>query len=174
MSKIKSAVKRMFNSKQVHLMCKFLEKLIALCFYSCFIVAIASILGDIFYIASYKFAAKELFLSIEITVIMLMLYWAAQQAHKTVYRILWIVLYIKIMTLFMLVPNYQKVIDFEVCYDLEYCKSFVYDNINQETCLADGGAWNIDDKICDYRYNSKDECPKLKGKWLYPKTCKNK
>lgn len=147
------------------------ELLISGLFYLFIISAVILALGDIFLISSYSFASSELLLSCEIIVLMLILYWSSQHTAKSIYRGIWIIVLYKLLSLILMLPNIQKVMAFEECKDMEYCRSFVRENINQENCLKDNGAWNIDDQACDYRYSLSGDCKKRDGNWIYPSSC---
>ncbi|MBP5399318.1 MAG: hypothetical protein J6Y53_02750 [Alphaproteobacteria bacterium] len=154
---------------------KLIEIITAAIFYVCLSISIILALGNIFYIRLYPFASKELLLSFEIIILMIMLYLANQQhIRKSIYRILWILAMTKIFFMILMSPNMQKVISFEDCDDIQYCKSFIHSDINQTNCLNSNGAWNIDDNACDYRYNLNGNCEKREGNWIYPNICNAK
>ncbi len=69
------------------------------------------------------------------------------------------------------IPDIQKIVHFEDCNDLEYCKSSLSDDINKTNCLNHNGAWNLDDDACDYRYYLDKKCEKRIGNWIYPYIC---
>lgn len=151
---------------------KFIEVVIAAIFYVCLTISIILALVDAFHTRLYSFASRELLVSFEIVILMILLYLASQyKIRKSIYRVLWILTMIKIYFIVLMLPNIQKVMDFEKCSDTEYCKSFIRININQTDCLNSNGAWNIDDNACDYRYNLNGNCKKRAGNWVYPKIC---
>jgi len=172
MKKILSLFVQISKSSVLKGIGKFIEIIITATFYMCLIISIILALGYIFHIKLYSFASRELLVSFEIIILMILLYLASQyKIRKSIYRVLWILAMIKIFFIVLMLPNIQKVIDFEDCADIEYCKSFIHASINQKECLNTNGAWNIDDNACDYRYNLNGSCKKREGNWLYPKIC---
>lgn len=159
------------NNSTFYKMLNIFEFLIACFFYLLIIFAIILALGDIFLISSYSFASKELLLSFETIIFMLILYWSSQHTAKSIYRVIWIIVLYKLLSLIFMLPNIQKVMDFEDCNDMEYCKSFVREDIKQDNCLKNKGAWNVDDQACDYRYDLNSGCKKYNGNWIYPSSC---
>lgn len=172
MKKILSALVQISKSSILRNIGKFIEIVVASVFYMCLVISIVLGLGSILQIKLYSFASRELFLSFEIIMLMILLYFAKQhRVCKSIYRILWIIVMVKIFFIVLMLPNIQKVIDFEDCADIEYCKSFVHTSINQTECLRANGAWNVDDSACDYRYNLNGNCEKRPGNWIYPSIC---
>ena len=169
MEKKLSSIDQIVSSKNIG---KFIAIIIATVFYVVLFISILLALGDMFYIHLYPFASEELFLSFEIIVLMIFLYWAGQKhVRKSIYRILWMLAMTKIFFMILMSPNVQKVISFEDCSDIQYCKSFIHSDINIANCLNSNGAWNIDDNACDYRYNLNGNCEKRAGNWIYPSVC---
>lgn len=172
MKKILSLLVQINKSSILRNIGKFIEIIVATVFYICLVISIVLALGYIFHIKLYSFASKELFISFEIIMLMILLYFVGQhRVCKSIYRILWIMVMVKIFFIILMLPNMQKVIDFEDCSDIEYCKSFIHTSINQTECLNANGAWNMDDSACDYRYNLNGNCEKRIGNWIYPSMC---
>lgn len=172
MKMIASQILNILKNDIIKKIIKIFDIFVSAVFFICILVAIVVALGDLFIRSSYPFASKELFLSFEIISLMILLYWISSHASKSIHRILWIFIMFKIFVLLSELPNIQKVQDYEYCYDMNYCKSSLFKDITEISCLKDSGVWNIDEKACDYSYDEASKCRKRRGNWLYPDICK--
>lgn len=91
--------------------------------------------------------------------------------NKCFYKIVAIIIYFILIRLFYSIPEMQKVVDIDNCLDINYCKEGVLRSVSYGDCVKSNGAWNIDDKACDYSFDLKTCKPRFKGNWELPEAC---
>ena len=95
-------------------------------------------------------------------------------SNKFWFKIICILVFFVLIHLFYTIPGMQKVADIDTCIDINYCKEYVNNTVSYEDCKERKGAWNIDDKACDYSFDLNTCQPRFQANWELPKVCNNK
>lgn len=151
----------------------FISKLFSVLFF--FIVAVA-ILSPLYYWFWYRLSAYDsvrnfvkLLTMAEFLFAVLVI--VGLWVNKFYFKVISIIVYFVLIHLFNTIPEIQRVADIDNCLDINYCKEGILNSVSYDDYMERKGAWNIDDKACDYSFDLKTCKPRFEGNWKLPQIC---